>query len=294
MRGWLSAGHQIAGFWYGPQKGPGPLHRDRRLAWLAPHWSIGAIARRHGIPLRQIPRPATWPERVAAFAAEKCDVLVSVYFPNIVPADVLALFGRRAVNLHPAPLPRYRGPNPIYAMVLDRSILTDGAMTLHVMTPGLDEGPIIAQAPVPFPPDGSFTRYLLAAANAGRDLVAEALPAYLDGRRNAIPQASSQATYVRVSREEMMLSPDLPTEDVLLRCRFLARRRAIGVKDSAGLRVAGFLRDLGPRTGEPSRPRLTTVEMDTRDRRLLLRRRTALSSLRGKWDDWRAWMTVHD
>jgi methionyl-tRNA formyltransferase len=295
MRGWLSAGHQIAGVWYGLPKWQGAAHRDARYALLAPQWSVSAVARRHDIPIRRVPRLASWPGRLEALRDVGADVLVSVYFPFLVPADMLAAFGDRAVNLHPAPLPRYRGPNPFHAMVLDRSILTDGAMTLHVMTDRFDEGPIIAQRPIKFPPDGSFVRYLLEAAIAGRRLMAEALPAYLDGSLRAVPQGEAGATsYARVFSDELALSSDLSVEDMRLRCMVFARRRAIPVKGMPDIRVAGFDRELGPAGGAPPRIGFLSIDMDARDRRVRLWRKQPWSNPLGKCRDWAAHITTRD
>jgi methionyl-tRNA formyltransferase len=295
MRGWLSGGHQIAGVWYGLPKWQGAVHRDARYALVAPQWSVSAVARRHGIPIRRVPRLLSWPGRPEALREIRVDVLVSVYFPFLVPADMLAAFGDRAVNLHPAPLPRYRGPNPFHAMVLDRSILTDGAMTLHVMTDRFDEGPIIAQRPIAFPPDRSFVRYLLGAAGAGRRLMSEALPAYLDGGLAAVPQGEAgTASYARITSDELALSSNLSVEDMRLRCLVFARRRAIPVKGIPDIRVAGFDRELGPATGAPPRIGFLSVDVDAQDRRVRLWRKQPWSSPLGKWRDWAALVTTRD
>lgn len=294
MRGWLAAGNEIAAFWYWQSKRKGSLHRDARLAWLAPRWSVHAVTRRHGIPMRAIPRPAHWPDRVSALRAENCDVLISVYFPCIVPTDMLELFGPHAVNLHPAPLPRYRGPTPVHAMALDRSILTDGAMTLHVMSPELDEGAIIAREPIPFPRNAALVSYLLHAARAARKLAEYALPAYLDGRIAAIPQDASEGSYVRVTTDDMRLTSALDARDARFRCLFFARRRALSVPEASGIRVSGFLGEVGSPTGAPPRRRLLSIEMDLRDKRVRFRRRMPWSSVWGKVRDWLQYMTVRD
>jgi hypothetical protein len=160
------------------------------------------------------------------------------------------------------------------------------------MTDKFDEGAIIAQEPVAFPADSSFVSYLLNAANAGRRLTHEALPAYLDGRVSASVQDESIATYPRTRQEEMMISSALPAEDVRLRSLFFGQRRALGLKDYPQLRVSGFVRDLGPATGAPRRVRATTIELDTLDRRVLLKRRTAWSSLRSKLAAWKAYIAT--
>ncbi len=294
MRGWLSAGHEIAEVWYGQPRWKGAIHRDARYALFAPQWSVSTVARRHGIPVRAVPRLASWPERIDALKAARADVLISVYFSYLVPAEMLEQFGDRAVNLHPAPLPRYRGPTPFHAMVLDRSILTDGAMTLHVMTDRFDEGAIIARRPVSFPSDGSLARYMLAAATAGRQLLSEALPAYLDGTISSVPQEAEDATYPRVTARDLALSSSLHAEDMRFRCMVLARRRAVRVDGFPALRIAGFDRELGPPTGNPAQIGLLTVDMDAKDRRVRLIRKRPWSSPLGKWRDWVTHIAIRD
>ncbi|MBA3448754.1 MAG: hypothetical protein H0T56_14345, partial [Pseudaminobacter sp.] len=92
MRGWLSAGHEIGALWIGHSPQRGMMHRDARLAWLAPQWSSASVARRHAIPVREVPRLAGWAGALDAARGVEADVLVSVYFPFLVPPALLALF----------------------------------------------------------------------------------------------------------------------------------------------------------------------------------------------------------
>ncbi len=91
-------------------------------------------------------------ERAAPLiAAARPDVILSYTFPLRIPDQVITIPRLGAVNLHPSPLPRYRGPNPA-RMVYDGAP-TLGA-TLHRTTEGFDAGPILgcAEAPMPAPP----------------------------------------------------------------------------------------------------------------------------------------------
>ncbi|HEV2109530.1 MAG TPA: formyltransferase family protein [Thermomicrobiales bacterium] len=84
-------------------------------------------------------------------AATGPDVILSYTFPLRIPGQVIGIPRLGAVNLHPSPLPQYRGPNPA-RMVYDGAP-TLGA-TLHRTTEGFDAGPILgrAEAPMPAPP----------------------------------------------------------------------------------------------------------------------------------------------
>jgi len=73
------------------------------------------------------------------------DYLMSVYYPNILDADLLSHPEYGAVNLHQAELPRYRGSN-----VFSHSIMNARAddhwkhgTTLHAMAEQVDAGDII-------------------------------------------------------------------------------------------------------------------------------------------------------
>ncbi len=286
MRGWLSAGHEIAALWTGHSARRGMMHRDARLARLAPQWSTAAVARRHAIPVREVVAPlGTWPERLEAVRAVGADVLISVYFPFLAPPDMLEIFGSRAVNLHPAPLPRYRGPTPVYAMVLDGSVLTDATMTLHVMSAGFDTGNIVACQPIPFPEDRCLMRFSLAAAKAGRFLVASALPAYLDGKIAGQPQNEGQASYVRVSAADIALGPHLDWKAVRLRCDTIGFRRGIEIVGLPGVGIVGFDAEIGRPTGASPQFRRLTVEMDAADARVRLIRKRPWSSVIRKMSD---------
>jgi folate-dependent phosphoribosylglycinamide formyltransferase PurN len=273
MRGWLAAGHEIAAHWIPSLPRRGMVHRDARLGWLAPRWSTAAVTRRHGIPAREVPRLAGWPERIDAARGTGADVLISAHFPFLVPPDMLALFGPRAVNLHPAPLPRYRGKWALYAMMLDRGILADAAMTLHVMTEDFDEGPIIGRRPVALGSAGDWTRLELAMARAARQLAFATLPAYLDGRIEAEPQDPALASHPRVSAADVAIGPRLSGEAARWLCATIGRHHPLEVASLSGVKIVGVDRDLGPPTCAPPRLSSLAVEMDLADRRFRFRRK---------------------
>ena len=276
MRAWFAAGHRIVAFWRGLTPTQGPVRRDRRLSRVLPRWSITALAREHGFPIRDVPRLSSWPHAEREARASGADVLVSVYFPFLIPKDLLDVFAARAVNFHPAPLPRYRGPSPVQAMVLDRSILTDGAMTLHVLTPQLDEGPIVARQAVPFPEDLSLGRYALALAQAAGRLAGDSLPRYLAGDLGVVPQNAAEATYVKVTHTDMELTSQLSADEIRWRCQIFGRNRPLRIAGLDRLQVRGFAGVLGPPTSMPPAIGPFSVGFDAADARIRLWRKLPL------------------
>ena len=70
------------------------------------------------------------------------DLIVSATFPHRIPPEVTSIPRYGAVNLHPAPLPRGRGPNPMRTIYEGDTIV---AGSLHRIVPEFDAGPILAQ-----------------------------------------------------------------------------------------------------------------------------------------------------
>lgn len=73
------------------------------------------------------------------------DVLVSVGFDHLVPAEVLAVPSDGTVNLHPSLLPYNRGKSPNVWPIVEG---TPAGVTLHYMDEEFDTGDIIAQREV--------------------------------------------------------------------------------------------------------------------------------------------------
>lgn len=277
MRGWRASGHEVAGVWNPRMLRSGPRHRDARLGFLAPRWSMIANAKRAGAPVRIVPPLATWEGRMDALAEVKADVLISVYFNFRIPADMLEIFGDRAVNFHPAPLPRYRGQAPIHMMVLDRTILRDGAMTLHVMTPALDEGPVIGSEPIPFRSDKSLLRYHLNAAKAAESLTRRQLQSFLSGQISAVPQHETEGGFSRLAEVDIGLRSSMEADEIRWRCETFGAMRALPLDDSKP-RIVGFDRHLGAPTGRGHLEGFRHLDMDCRDGRIRLLRKMPWSS----------------
>lgn len=72
-------------------------------------------------------------------------------FMRILGDDFVSRWSGRMINIHPSLLPAYKG------LDTHERVLADGAKehgcSVHFVTPGLDEGPVILQARVPILPD---------------------------------------------------------------------------------------------------------------------------------------------
>jgi len=156
-------------------------------------------ARRHGIPALHLSR-ATHPEPERLDAAIR-DALLQ-HGANLVclsgymrPLGRLTLdaYPDAILNIHPALLPRFGGKG-MYGIRVHEAVLQAGeketGVTVHLVTPKYDEGPVLGQRRVPVMPNDTpeeLQRRVLAVEHA---LYAEVVDAIAEGRlaiRDGVP-----------------------------------------------------------------------------------------------------------
>ncbi len=154
---------------------------------------VVAFARENGIPVLTPHRLRSEHGRdgLRSYAP---DGLILVAYGQLVPADILALAPRPPLNVHPSLLPRHRGAAPVAGTILAGD--AEGGVTLMVMTPELDAGPIVRRWSLPLA--GRETTPELEATLA--DMAAEVVPPELErwaaGTVESTPQDDAAATHV--------------------------------------------------------------------------------------------------
>lgn len=130
----------------------------------------------------------------AWMAGRAPDIVIAACFPYILPSPVLALPAHGCLNLHPSPLPRYRGPAPLFWQF--RAGEREGAITLHRMAERVDGGDIIARRTLPVPAGTTAGALNARLAEAGGCLAVEALAALGRGAALAAQrQCEAAASY---------------------------------------------------------------------------------------------------
>ena len=112
-------------------------------------------------------------------AGLKPDIIIVAAYGQILPESVLNIPQYKCINIHPSLLPRYRGPSPVAAAILNGDAQT--GVTIMLIEKKVDSGPIIAQITVPIRDDdttGSLTGRL---AKMGAELLIATLPAWVSG-----------------------------------------------------------------------------------------------------------------
>ena len=117
-----------------------------------------AIAERHGVPTRVMQR-ADFVDRAArdaaigrALAESGAELALLAGYDQLLAGAYFSAFTGRTINVHPSLLPRHGGAG-MMGLAVHASVLAAGdretGVTIHDVTPELDQGPPIAQVRVP-------------------------------------------------------------------------------------------------------------------------------------------------
>ncbi|HLJ78641.1 MAG TPA: formyltransferase family protein [Acidobacteriaceae bacterium] len=124
------------------------LHSDKyTLAEVVPvmpepSWtaSLSRWARENGVPIVESGHYRDLRELQAGDG--RVDLAMSVFYDKIIREWFIQRC-RRIINLHNGPLPKYRGVSPINWALKNEEY--EHGVTIHEITPGIDDGPIVGQ-----------------------------------------------------------------------------------------------------------------------------------------------------
>ncbi|MBI51820.1 MAG: methionyl-tRNA formyltransferase [Chloroflexi bacterium] len=86
------------------------------------------------------------PAFIELLAKKEADIGIVVSSGYLIPDDLINIFPHKIINVHPSLLPKYRGPSPIQASLLNGDLIS--GITIMEITNHLDGGPILAQLPL--------------------------------------------------------------------------------------------------------------------------------------------------
>src|SRR6476659_4871052 len=169
-------------------------------------------------------------DRLAPMLRElKPDLIYVTGFPWRLPADLLALPRLGAINTHPAALPSYRGPSPLFWMLMNGE--KEIGLTIHRMDAEFDTGPILAQATMPIDPDWYIEDLFANVGSLAPKVISQAFAAVLAGEPGT-PQPTEGASYAPLATEaDRRLDWSRPAEQLRNQVRAWGMEGAIGQID---------------------------------------------------------------
>jgi len=188
LRTLIESGRTVAAV--GCQLEPAPY--NAKIPVFAEHSdSITSLALLHDIPLVEL--TGDWSLAVERLARISPDVILVSCFGRKLPRDIVSIPRHGCFNLHPSPLPRFRGPAPVFWQF--RAGVESFGISVHYASAEIDAGDIVAQTRVTMP-DGVNGRQadgLL--AEAGSALIGSTLCSIENGLLKRRAQSQIDASY---------------------------------------------------------------------------------------------------
>jgi methionyl-tRNA formyltransferase len=154
--------------------------------------SVADLARGAGVPVKVV-ESLDAPSEEAVIRAVQPEFLFSFYFRKLIPAGVLAIPAKGALNMHGSLLPAFRGRSPVNWAILKGAPFTGAS--LHYMTGKADAGDLVDQEKVPIGPDDDALTVSRAVTEAAVAVLARSWPRLKAGTAARIPLDLAKGSY---------------------------------------------------------------------------------------------------
>jgi methionyl-tRNA formyltransferase len=154
--------------------------------------SLPQLCRAYGIAHTQIGNPNS-PEFVDLVRGRAPDLLVSVACPYILKEPLLTLAPMGAINIHHAPLPRYKGMMPTFWQMYHGEETV--GLTIHYMVAKLDEGQVLLQEQQPIVAGETLDQVIRRSKRHGAHAMAKVLRQLRDGNTLSTNLDQSKGSY---------------------------------------------------------------------------------------------------
>lgn len=178
--------------------------KGRKLVLTPPEAKVWAD--KENIPVLQLSSLKTdeAKNKIMSHFPNGADLFVVASYGKIIPQNILDLPKHKTLNVHPSLLPKLRGPSPMISSILEEN---ETGVTIMRLDEEMDHGPIIAQQKIEidWPPYALDLEKAL--GQLGGQMMAEAIPKWLNGELNEKEQDHQKATYCKkITKEDGLLN----------------------------------------------------------------------------------------
>lgn len=180
---------------------------SRALSWLPRgrnarrFHSIAQACAAYSVPYRKIGNPNS--EKFLTEVRERgADLIVSVACPYILKRTLLQLPPKGCVNLHHAPLPRYKGMMPTFWQLYHGESTV--GLTIHWMVEKIDEGQALLQESLAVRPGETLDHLIRRSKRQAAHSLATVLHDIEAGTSNSIALEREGATYFTFPNREQI------------------------------------------------------------------------------------------
>ena len=135
----------------------------------------------------------------------KPDILVSFAYGHIFGPKFLSLFPLGGINIHPSLLPKYRGPSPIQAAILNRDTIT--GISIQALAQEMDCGDIFISEQLPLTSKETAGCLTQTIAEKAAQMLIDVLKQIANGKIHKTPQNHQIASYCKlISRNDGIIN----------------------------------------------------------------------------------------
>jgi methionyl-tRNA formyltransferase len=145
----------------------------------------------------------------------KPELIIVADYGQMLPKSIINYPKYKCLNIHGSLLPDLRGAVPIPMAILKGYKKT--GVSIPIMTPGLDDGEVIASRELDIHPNDTSQTLKLRLGEIGGALINEVLPEWFDGKIIPLEQDQKLITFTNqndIAKEKARISPDMTTAEV--------------------------------------------------------------------------------
>jgi len=152
-------------------------------------------------------------EEIEQIKTLKPDLIITCGFSLILKEVVLAIPSMGCINVHSSLLPKHRGASPFAHVIMDGD--TESGVTWHVTTPGIDDGPILAQESFSLHSEETGLSVYMKSCETTRLMAVRALESIEKNGLTGIAQNEAEATYdPRMTVERARIDWSRPADEI--------------------------------------------------------------------------------
>ena len=135
-----------------------------------------------------------------ALLVKDCDVLLTIGYGVLLPAEILNLPRHGCLNLHFSLLPRWRGAAPVQRAIEAGDALS--GVTVFALDEGMDTGPIFSAKRFALDTDITSDELFVELAELGVEAVSESLQAITEGKRPTAQPGEGATKAAKITKQE--------------------------------------------------------------------------------------------
>ena len=135
----------------------------------------------------------------------RADLGILASYGEIIPIDIIRHFPHGILNIHPSPLPSWRGSSPVQATIISES---QAGASIIKLDEKLDHGPIISQFKDEVLPEDTTETLRNRLFERSVEVLITLIPAYLAGKITPRQQDHSKATHTHeINKDDAFIAP---------------------------------------------------------------------------------------